>query len=157
MSLYKSWCLEQQFCINNMLPSSAHTKHDLPFKWTAMSSNKRKPSRQQGLVTPPRPLVQSARLSPARLGTAEWWMEGRRSAGSGEEVSMNQWRARKMSGWKVKLGDGEALLETKKKKTKEGWSLEAEEGGKRRDYRARGSGCWDDLRPFEKEADRGVR
>lgn len=44
---------------------------NLPFKWTVMSSSKHEPSRQQGVVTPPRPLVQSARLLPARLGTAE--------------------------------------------------------------------------------------
>ncbi len=56
---------------------------NLPFKWTVMSSNKHALSRQQGVVTPPRPLVQSARLLPARLGTAEWRMEGWRSCGSG--------------------------------------------------------------------------
>lgn len=49
---------------------------NLPFKWTVMSSDKHELSRQQGVVTLPRPLVQSARLLPARLGTAEWRMEG---------------------------------------------------------------------------------
>ena len=86
--------IKNQICINNTLPSwkkdrslhmhthtHTHTTN-LPFKWTVMSSSKHEPSRQQGVVTPPRPLVQSARLLPARLGTAEWRMEGRTSCGS---------------------------------------------------------------------------
>lgn len=79
-----------------------------------MSSNKHELSRQQGVVTPPRPLVQSARLLPARLGTAQWRMEGQRSCGSGEEVSMNQWQAERCQGWKVKLGDRAAESKGKK-------------------------------------------
>ncbi|KAF0037772.1 hypothetical protein F2P81_010646, partial [Scophthalmus maximus] len=37
---------------------------NLPLKWTDMSSDQHELSRQQGVVTPPRPLVQSARLLP---------------------------------------------------------------------------------------------
>lgn len=54
----------------------------LPIKWTAMSSNTQELSRQQGVVTSPRPFVQSDRLLPACLGTAEWQIEGQRSYGS---------------------------------------------------------------------------
>lgn len=57
---------------------------------------KHKPSFQELLYSHPG-------SCPARLGTAEWRLEGRRSCESGEEVNMNQWD---MSRRKAKEGTG---------------------------------------------------
>lgn len=92
--------------MNNMLPSAALTTN-LPFKWTIMSSDKHELSRQQGVVTHPRPLVQSAQLLPARLRTAEWRMEGWRSCVSGGGGELESVTGCKMSRRRVKSGDGE--------------------------------------------------
>lgn len=60
--------------MDSMLPSAALTTN-LAFKWTIMSSDKHELSRQEGVVTHPRPLVQSARLL-ASGQQSDGWRDG---------------------------------------------------------------------------------
>lgn len=93
---YKCKCFPQNVCRvkktksrypqkKNKKDKLPHARTHLPCKWTAASSSKHEARRQQGVVTSPRPLVQSARLLPARLRTAEWRMKG--------------WTGRSWGGW----------------------------------------------------------
>lgn len=59
-------------CAHTHTDTHTYNPTNLPFfKWTVLSWSKQEPGRRRGVVTPQRPLVQSARLLLARLGTAE--------------------------------------------------------------------------------------
>lgn len=110
---FSAKCLQEKqasICKKKKKKTNCHTQEShLPCKWTVASSSKHEARRQQGVVTSPRPLVQSARLLPARLRTAEWRMEGWTGRGSGrgtggEGGDYESQANREMSRWKVKLG-----------------------------------------------------
>lgn len=69
---------------------------------------KHKPSFQELLYSHPG-------SCPARLGTAEWRLEGRRSCESGEEVNMNQWQPETCQDGRQKRGRGHRKREEQTK------------------------------------------
>lgn len=135
---------------------------NLPFKWTVMSSDKHELSRQQGVVTLPRPLVQSARLLPARLGTAEWRMEGQVELWVGWGRRRWAWISDRLRDVKIEGKIRGQKDRTWEKKGNMLYERKAERKKERRVvYSAVDFGCrndpWDHWAAGEEEADRVLR